>query len=132
MKRATGNAHLLSQRLTTLVLLVSSLLPIASLLQAYASSRSDVCQYCRRKDHLCRMSRTDPSTSGPSWNAAWNCGSGCQQPVNLASSTPFVAPKTARTADVFPRAARSEVALDSYSAITSYSAWRYQRPPPLT
>jgi hypothetical protein len=124
-------ARVAGQRLTALLLLVVSLLlPVAPLLQARGTA-AEVCSCCRRKGNdACRRSHAMPA-SGPSWNASPDCARGCEQPVGLAFSAPFLAPQAVPAGSLLPHFAGLSAAIPVYRFTTSYAAWRYQRPPPL-
>ena len=132
MKPSTTMARVVGQRMTALLLLVVSLLlPVTPLLQA-GNTAAEVCQCCKRKGHdACRRSHAMPS-SGPSWNASPDCARGCGQLVGLAFTAPFLSPGAVRVDGLLPQSAETFAASPVYRPTTSYAAWRYQRPPPLS
>jgi hypothetical protein len=131
MRLSATMVRMAGQRLTALLLLVVSLLlPLAPLLQARGTA-AEACSCCRRKGNdACRRSHAMPA-SRPSWNASPDCARGCEQPVGLASSAPFLSPEAVRAAGLLSRIVGVPAAIPSYRATPSYAAWRYQRPPPL-
>ena len=122
---------MIGQQLTALLLVLSLLLPFASLLLASAGTLAEVCQCCRRRDHgACRRSHAGP-WSGPSLNASPECENRCGQSGGVASSTLFFAPEFVQVAGTPPRNVGLRVSSPSNGVSRSYSAWLYQRPPPL-
>lgn len=132
MRRAWEIARRTGRGLTAVLLLVLCLpVPLANLLQASAAASPEVCQCCRRKGHHdCR--KTAGSSSEPSWSASPMCEYGCSHPGSLTSSGPLFAREGAGPAAQLPQIAVSLAALSSLRRAIYHSAWRFQRPPPLT
>jgi hypothetical protein len=133
MRRATDISRRIGQRLIAVVLLVASLLlPIAPLLNASQGSLAEACRCCRRKDHRdCHMSHTE-AFGGQARVGSANCRSGCQQPGDFGAPASSLVPDNAGVAYPPDPLGGLGFSTDSYRAVLSYSAWRYQRPPPLT
>jgi hypothetical protein len=131
MRPSATMARVAGQQLTALLLLaVSLLLPVTPLFQPRGAA-AEVCSCCRRKgNEACRRSHAMPA-SGPSWNASPDCARGCEQPVSLAFSAPFLSPEAVEAGSLLPHFAGLSAAIPVYPFTTSYAAWRYQRPPPL-
>jgi hypothetical protein len=83
---------------------------------------------CCRRDgkHHCAV-----PADGPTWKALPNCGTGCQQLSKFVPPGPLSTPAAVQVQEELPQVAAATAATDSNQTGSSYSAWRYQRPPPL-
>ena len=117
---------------TLLLLLVSALLPLAPLVDAW-SLANQACQCCDKPGaKCCRRSHHWGTSHGPAWTAGIPCGSSCGYPGGATPAARLTAVLPAgRDLPALAALAETLFFFDTPTAGASSLAWLYQRPPPV-
>jgi hypothetical protein len=131
MRRDQQLRSVFGHKLTALLLLLCSLLlPIVPLIGATVRSRAEACACCRRHGAIKCSHGSHDDSGTPSWQATMACASGGAI-RGVVPSPWFLVVGRQSAAGVLPAVTESITAFRSPWAKSAYSAYLYQRPPPL-
>ncbi|MES1261524.1 MAG: hypothetical protein ABUS49_07300 [Acidobacteriota bacterium] len=117
--------------LTFLVALVSALLPLSPLVEAWSLAAAPACQCCAKAGEKCCRREHKARSGGPAWSASPGCGSACSLPGSTAPSAPlFSAVPASAGAPLFAPVIDAAFLPAPPRPSVSPFAWLYQRPPP--